>query len=189
MKVITQYPVYIDKKLVGGEDFLSLDGKSSALEIRAFQSWYNINYPFLTRLVVDGIWGNKTSSAYFAYGKTYEATLKPQTNVATGGGGGTGDGGTGGGGGTGTSKGTGAGAGIGAIVKAGANIGAGAGAEAAAAQGKQGVLNKIGDAFGLTDDKGAKPDKKGMNKTVMYVLIGVGVLAVLGITYALVKKK
>ena len=66
----------------------------------------------------------------------------------------------------------------------------GAGAEVAAAQGKQGVLDKIGEALGITDDKAAeKPDKKGMSKTVKYVLIGVGVLAVLGLGYALLKKK
>ena len=26
MRVITEYPVYIDKKLIGGEDFLSANG-------------------------------------------------------------------------------------------------------------------------------------------------------------------
>jgi hypothetical protein len=153
MKVITQYPVYIDKKLVGGEDFLSLDGKSSAAEITAFQSWYNKAYSGLQPLVVDGIWGKNTSERYANVGAEYDATLKPtQGKPNTGG------------------------------------AGVGTNAEAAAAQVKQGVLDKIGDALGLTEDT-TKPDKKGMNKTVKYVLIGVGVLAVLGITYALVKKK
>jgi hypothetical protein len=157
MKVITQYPVYIDKKLVGGEDFLSLDGKSSAAEIRAFQIWYNSTYKSLARIAVNGLWGDSTAKAYKTTGVIYDnrnAEKTPITKDTTGG----------------------AGAGI------------GAGAEAAAAQGKQGVLDKIGDALGLTEDT-TKPDKKGMNKTVKYVLIGVGVLAVLGITYALVKKK
>jgi hypothetical protein len=154
MNVITQYPVYIDKKLVGGEDFLSLDGKSSKAEIRAFQSWYNKAYSGLQPLVVDGIWGKNTSERYANVGAEYDATLKPKQGKPNTGG-----------------------------------AGVGTNAEAAAAQGKQGVLDKIGDAFGLTDDKGAKPDKKGMNKTVKYVIIGVGVLAVLGLGYALIKKK
>lgn len=165
MKVITQYPVYVDKKLVGGEDYLSLDGKSSSAEIKAFQSWHNKTYSGLEPLVVDGIWGKKTAERYANLGAEYDATLKPKQGTKTG-------------------------AGAGAAIGAGAKAGAGAGAEAAAAQSKQGVLGKVGEALGLTDDKAAEtPDKKGMSKTVKYVLIGVGVLAVLGIGYALIKKK
>jgi hypothetical protein len=164
MRVITEYPVYIDKKLIGGEDFLSLDGKSSKAEIKAFQSWYNKAYSGLQPLVVDGIWGKNTAERYANVGAEYDAMLKPKQGKPN--------------------------VGVGAGIGAGANAGAGAGAEAAAAQSKQGILDKIGEAFGITDDKAAEtPDKKGMSKTVKYVLIGVGVLAVLGLGYALLKKK
>jgi hypothetical protein len=63
--------------------------------------------------------------------------------------------------------------------------------EIAAAQTKQGLLEKVTDTLGLTPAaQTAKPAEQATpkSKTMKYVLIGVGALAVVGIAYALLKK-
>lgn len=77
MKVITEFPVYIDSKLVGGTDWLNLDGKNQK-QVLDFQQYANKRG---ANLKEDGLYyredGKKsnTAKAYDLYGADWEKTL------------------------------------------------------------------------------------------------------------------
>jgi hypothetical protein len=89
MKVITEFPVYIDSRLVGGTDWLNLDGSSAQSDILAFQKFAN-SKGYSPRLVEDGVWGRKTKAAFSALGSQFGAplvtssqTILPTPNTTT----------------------------------------------------------------------------------------------------------
>lgn len=80
MEVITENPIiYIGPNdTYDAEIFLALDGKSTYSEIRAFQEWANSMYD--TKLVADGKWGPKTEKAFNQYGQIYDAEMSGSSN-------------------------------------------------------------------------------------------------------------
>jgi hypothetical protein len=75
MEVITENPIiYIGANdTYDAEIFLALDGKSTYSELRAFQEWANGMYD--TKLDPDGKWGKKTEQAWVKYGKEYDEEM------------------------------------------------------------------------------------------------------------------
>jgi len=72
MNVKTINPVYVNKKGYANIDmFWNLDGTSSADEVSAFQTWAN-SQGYTPALVVDGIFGVKTTAAWSALGSKYQ---------------------------------------------------------------------------------------------------------------------
>lgn len=82
MKVTTINPVYINKTPIGPKSrFLSFDGSNKS-DVKAFQSWYN-SKGYTPKLVVDGVYGPMSKSAYNTYGADYEKAMLPTQNSTT----------------------------------------------------------------------------------------------------------
>ena len=82
MKVITGNPVIIDNNRVSSKDmWCSLDGKSSTTEVRAFQDWMDAKHPNwvngsnLNKGSGYGTFGPSTSKAWASYGTEYSSNL------------------------------------------------------------------------------------------------------------------
>lgn len=82
MKVITGNPVIIDKTRVSSKDmWCSLDGSSSKTEIKAFQDWMDAKHPNwvngknLNKGSGYGTFGPSTSKAWGSFGSEYSASL------------------------------------------------------------------------------------------------------------------
>ena len=71
MKIVTRYPVIYRDANWG---FSNLDGKSTSGQIKHFQNWSNKIKG--TNLKVDGKWGSKTASAWKSNGASYEAAFQ-----------------------------------------------------------------------------------------------------------------
>jgi hypothetical protein len=86
MKVLTKYPVYINRKKVSGADlYMNFDSNGKPTkkeEWKVFQNWYN-SKGFSPKLTADGIAGNMTNAAWASQGSTFVAEAKALTNVVT----------------------------------------------------------------------------------------------------------
>lgn len=83
MKIITAYPVLYKNNVInrGGSEYSNITAASNKDSITSFQNWYNKNVAnSQTKLVVDGIWGPKTNSAWKQKGERYETEMLGATN-------------------------------------------------------------------------------------------------------------
>lgn len=88
MKVITRYPVYINRTRVNNNSmYLSVDGSSSKSEVQAFQDWLDMKHPGwvlgknLNKGSGYGNFGPATSSAWGKYSTEYTAFITPTTTT------------------------------------------------------------------------------------------------------------
>ena len=82
MRILTRNPViYKNETYSLDGDYSDLDGKSPKAEILAFQTYANGQG---SKLKPDGLWGQKTASAFSTYGAQWEKTLAPVTTSPTG---------------------------------------------------------------------------------------------------------
>jgi hypothetical protein len=84
MKVLTKYPVYVNKKKIAGADFyMNIDG-SNVRMVKAFQSWLDVKYPTwynggtMNKDVAKGYgtYNDATKAADAKYGKEFEDSAK-----------------------------------------------------------------------------------------------------------------
>lgn len=102
MKVLTKYPVYIDRKKVSNADFyMNADAsliKTNVARIKAFQDWLDAkaikwvgatnkelnNGKLLNKGSGYGTFGPSTVKAWGKYGDSFVATAQTMTNILTG---------------------------------------------------------------------------------------------------------
>ena len=99
MKVLTKYPIYVNKKKVSSGDFYMNVDANNVAQIKAFQNWMDIKYPTwysggkMNKDVSKGYgtYNDATKSADNTYGKEFEAvlmqtsqTISPALETATG---------------------------------------------------------------------------------------------------------
>lgn len=191
MKVITKYPVYINKERISHDSLYSaLDGKSPKAEVQAFQDWLDVKHPGwvlgknLNKGKGYGTFGPSTSSAWEKYSAEYTAFLAPASTTTT----------------TSSTPKTGepSDAQKEEAKKKGLTWDKAKGAWTKAKD--AGVFDTIKDLFGKKDTSSsqapvadvpsapASEDKK-MSKTTKYILIGAGVLTLGAIIYFATRKK
>ncbi len=75
MRVITRYPVIFRNKVINRRsEYSNITAASTKESVSAFQQWYNKQRP-AEPLVVDGVWGPKTSMAWETKGRAYESQM------------------------------------------------------------------------------------------------------------------
>lgn len=93
LTVKSSNPVIVNRKAVANTDYLygfekdgfvSFDASDSAATMK-FQTWYNSNRKSIdpAELVVDGIYGPKTTEAYQIYGVQYDGGVKASSTSPT----------------------------------------------------------------------------------------------------------